>query len=109
MRLVGPIGPPVDKAYNEEFMLAKKMATMIRPSRRMVLITTAHWRQELEDIPDPPVPTDLLDFIQSLLIVDSDARPTASEALLHSYMQHAVDSIVVCIYYKIQAGCPIDP
>lgn len=60
---------------------------MDHPLGPMKLIDRGNWRKELQDIPDPPVPQDLLDFIESLLIIDPDKRPTASDALRHPYLQ----------------------
>jgi hypothetical protein len=44
-------------------------------------------RQELEQITDPTVSPALLDFIDSLLIVDVEKRPTAEQALQHFYLK----------------------
>jgi len=44
-------------------------------------------RQELEALPGPKVDAGLLDFIESLLIVDHTKRPTAAEALEHPYIR----------------------
>ena len=44
-------------------------------------------RQELESLPGPKVDPGLLDFIDSLLIVDHTQRPTAAEALEHPYLR----------------------
>jgi len=88
IRLVGPLGQPVDcRTYKEEFELAKQLAVMDHPLGSMKLITRGNWREELQHIPDPPVSPDLLDFIESLLIIDPDKRPTASDALLHPYLK----------------------
>jgi len=51
------------------------------------LITRDHWRKESERIPDSPVPQEVLDFIESILVIDPEERPTAAEALMHSYLQ----------------------
>ncbi|KAH8707035.1 kinase-like domain-containing protein [Phaeosphaeriaceae sp. PMI808] len=88
--LVGPLGPPVNCQYKEEFEFAEKLAVMDHSSGNMKLIDRLNWREELQHIPDPPVPSDLLDFIESLLVIDPDKRPTASEALLHPYLQPTV-------------------
>lgn len=86
--LVGPLGQPVDcQTYEEEFELAEQLAAMDHPLGPMKLITRGNWREELQHIPDPPVSPDLLDFIESLLVIDPDQRPTASDALLHPYLQ----------------------
>jgi serine/threonine protein kinase len=91
--LVGPISHPVKcTAYKEEFELAEQLAVMDHPLGPMKLIDRGNWREELMDIPDPPVPQDLLDFIESLLIIDPDKRPTASDALRHPYLQSDVTS-----------------
>lgn len=94
IRLVGPIGPPRDNAYNEEFALAKELETMVRPSGVMNVITWPHWRASLEYLSTPPVPKDLLDFIESLLVIDPNKRPTASEALQHHYLQRPFDATI---------------
>lgn len=60
---------------------------MDHPLSPMKLIDRGNWRKELEDIPDPPVPQDLLDFIEALLVIDPDKRPTALEASRHRYLQ----------------------
>lgn len=60
---------------------------MDHPLGSMKLTTRGNWREELQHIPDPPVSPDLLDFIESLLIINPDKRPTASDALLHPYLQ----------------------
>lgn len=87
IRLVGPLGKPIEcHSYKEEFELAEKLAVMEHPGGRMKVITRINWREELQHIPDPPVPSDLLDFIEYLLIIDPDRRPTASEALLYPYV-----------------------
>jgi serine/threonine protein kinase len=88
IRLVGPLGKPINRhPYKEEFELAEKLAVMDRPGGYMKVITRVNWREELQHIPDPPVPSDLLDFIESLLIISPDERPTALEALQHPYLQ----------------------
>jgi serine/threonine protein kinase len=44
-------------------------------------------RCELEKITDPSVSAALIDFIESLLIVDLAKRPTAEQALQHPYLK----------------------
>jgi serine/threonine protein kinase len=91
--LVGPISHPVScKIYKEEFELAEQFAVMDHPLGPMKLIDRGNWRKELQEIPDPLVPQDLLDFIESLLIIDPNKRPTASDALRHPYLQSTVTS-----------------
>lgn len=89
IRLVGPIEhPEEDHPYKKEFERAEELAIMNRsPAGRMKLITRVHWRKESEDIPDPPVPSDLLDFIESILVMDPERRPSAAELLVHPYLQ----------------------
>jgi serine/threonine protein kinase len=88
IRLVGPLSIPINcQTYKEEFELAEQLAVMDRPGGYMKVITRVNWRKELQHIPDPPVPSDLLDFIESLLAIDPDKRPTAAEALWHPYLQ----------------------
>ncbi|KAL5894811.1 hypothetical protein ACKVWC_000029 [Pyricularia oryzae] len=50
------------------------------------LINAGSLRQELERIENPPIAPDLVDFIESLLILDETKRPTAEEALRHSFL-----------------------
>lgn len=93
MRVVGPFGPPVNQAYNEEFAIAEQLTTMEYPNGIMV-INCPHWREALEAISDPPVPRDLLGFLQTLLAIDPDKRATASKSLLHPYLQNAFDPTI---------------
>ncbi|EDU41461.1 hypothetical protein TUN199_06583 [Pyrenophora tritici-repentis] len=87
----GPIGQPIDnETYQDEFALAEQLAIMDHPSDGTNLISRDYWRKELENIPDPPVPRDLLDFIESILVIDSEKRPTAAEALMHPYLRTEV-------------------
>ncbi|KAF1848207.1 kinase-like protein [Cucurbitaria berberidis CBS 394.84] len=88
IRLVGSLGQPIDsQIYKEEFELAEQLAIMDHPLGSMKLITRGNWREELQHIPDPPVSPDLLDFIESLLVIEHTKRPTASEALLHPFLE----------------------
>lgn len=90
MRLVGPLGPPNDvRQYQEEFELAEQLESMEMDEEGGggMLITIQPLRQELERVLDPPVSSDLLDFIDYLLVVDKDKRPTARDALQHPYIQ----------------------
>jgi serine/threonine protein kinase len=94
MRFVGPMPHPVNpKAYKDEFELAERFQIVNRPQSSLKLLTRRHWRTELEAIPDPPVPQDLLDFIESLLIIDPEKRPTAAEALLHPFFDFDESSV----------------
>ena len=53
------------------------------------LMNLSPLRNELEALPGPKVDPGLLDFIDSLLIVDHRKRPTAAEALKHPYLRSA--------------------
>jgi len=90
IRLVGPPGPPVNPLYKEEFERAKDLANMYRLGGRTRMIDRRDWRTELESVADPPVPSDLLDFIASLLVMDPDKRPVAEDALLHPYLKNSI-------------------
>jgi serine/threonine protein kinase len=88
MCLAGPLPHPSEnKRWKNDFEFAEQLKVQMRPHGRLKLITERPWRQELEDILDPPVSKDLLDFIESLLMVDYERRPTAAEALLHSCLE----------------------
>lgn len=91
-RLVGPIEPPVDSKYEEEFALAEYLETSTfrhqEDSSEIQFITVGTLRQELEKISAPKVSPELLDFIEFLLVLDHTKRPTAVEALQHPYLNH---------------------
>jgi serine/threonine protein kinase len=88
IRLLGPLGQPVDyEAYQEEFAVAEKFEVMDNPHDGTKLIKGGTLREELQQLSDPPVSPQLLDFIEYLLVVDHSKRPTASEALQHPYLQ----------------------
>ncbi|KAF2848285.1 NAD(P)-binding protein [Plenodomus tracheiphilus IPT5] len=91
MRLAGPIKHPTDSVYQQEFELAEQLEIMDHPLGHIKLITRDHWREELEDIPDPPVSSDLLDFIETLLVIDPNRRPTAVQALMHPYLKPSLE------------------
>ncbi|ELQ32385.1 hypothetical protein M0657_009907 [Pyricularia oryzae] len=50
------------------------------------LINADSLRQELERIESPPIAPELIDFIESLLVLDETKRPTAEEALRHPFL-----------------------
>ena len=89
-RLVGPIEPPIDSKYEEEFAVAEYLEsnTFRHPTDGLErpFITVGTLRQRLESITAPKVSPELLDFIDFLLIVDHTKRPTAEEALQHPYL-----------------------
>lgn len=91
-RLIGPLGPPVQNpVYEAEFRKANELSTgtYIAPEidGPVALIHVATLRRELESLPGPKVDPGLLDFIDSLLIMDHNERPTAAEALEHPYLR----------------------
>lgn len=91
-RLVGPLGLPVQNPeYELEFRMADEMSmgTYIHPEidGPVPYIDVGTLRQELESLSDLKVDPGLLDFIDSLLIVDHTKRPTAAEALEHPYLR----------------------
>ena len=89
-RLVGPIEPPVDSKYEEEFALAEYLETSTfrhqDNSFERQFITVSTLRQELEKLSAPEVSSELLDFIEYLLVLDYTKRPTAEEPLRHPYL-----------------------
>lgn len=87
IRRLGPLAEPVDPNLAWEFELANILsASTHQDDTTKKLMTVGHWRKEMEEITDPPVSPDILDFIESLLIIDPAKRPTAAEALLHPYL-----------------------
>lgn len=92
-RLVGPLGPPVSPEYEEEFLVAEHLesSTFKHPDTNLEthFIERGTLRQELERLPGPKVSSELIDFIEYLLVVDHTKRPTAAEALQHPYLRLA--------------------
>ena len=90
-RLVGPIDPPINTQYEEDFSTADELVSTIMtdPETNMEtqLITVGNLRREMENLPGPPVSAELLDFIEYLLVVDHTQRPTAQQALSHPYLK----------------------
>lgn len=86
--IVGPLGPCIDhQPYNDEFELAEILASMELGSGIGKLIKVGTLHQELQLLSDPPVLTELLDFIDHLLVIDMAQRPTALDTLQHVYLQ----------------------
>jgi serine/threonine protein kinase len=86
--LLGPLNQPIDcQSYKEEFELAEQLAVMENPHDGMRLIKGGTLREELQRLPEPSVSPKLLEFIESLLVIDHSRRPTASEALQHPYLK----------------------
>lgn len=91
-RPIGPLGPPVQNPeYEYEFGMAGElsMGTYIHPEidGPVPYIDVGTLRQELESLSGPKVDRGLLDFLESLLIVDHTKRSTAAEALEHPYLR----------------------
>jgi hypothetical protein len=88
IRLVGPISPPVNEAFLDEFSLARALEKGEyedpETGEMKQFITVGTVRQELEKIEG--VPQDLIEFIEYLLVLDHTKRPTAREALGHPYL-----------------------
>ncbi|KAF1916472.1 kinase-like domain-containing protein [Ampelomyces quisqualis] len=88
MHLVGSLPQPVgNEIYQKEYELAERIRIMKHPLASRKLMGSLNWRETLELIPDPPVPQNVLEFLEYLLVIDPEKRPTASEALSHSYFQ----------------------
>ncbi|KFY91239.1 hypothetical protein V498_05559 [Pseudogymnoascus sp. VKM F-4517 (FW-2822)] len=92
IRLVGPISPPVNEAFLDEFSLARALEKEEykdpETGEMKQFITVGTVRQELERIGG--VPQDLIEFIEYLLVIDHTKRPTAREALGHPYLADVV-------------------
>jgi serine/threonine protein kinase len=90
-RLIGPLDPPVNPEFEEEFLLAEHLesTTFEHPDTKLEtqFIKVGRLRQELEKLPGPRVSSELIDFIEYLLVVDHTKRPTALEALQHPYLR----------------------
>jgi serine/threonine protein kinase len=89
MNLVGPFSDhvPDNETYADEIELARQLAVMKNTLDGGMLMKQTTLRKRLEQLSDPPVSAQLLDFIDYLLVVDHQKRPTASEALQHPYLQ----------------------
>ncbi|KAH6724209.1 kinase-like domain-containing protein [Leptodontidium sp. MPI-SDFR-AT-0119] len=85
--LVGLIGPCIDnQLYEDEFELAKQLISMeIDLVGKLTKVGTL--RHELQSLSGPSVSTQLLDFIEYLLVIDMAKRPTARDALQHQYLE----------------------
>lgn len=89
-RLIGPVGPPVNEEFELDFFVAEEFGgTFIHPDTNVETsyITMGTLRQELERMPFPKLPPELIDFLEHILVVDTAKRPTASQALKHPYLQ----------------------
>jgi serine/threonine protein kinase len=91
-RLVGKIQPPIENdKLQEHFAVADflESSTFEHPDTKLKtrFIQVGTLRQELERLSGPKVESDLLDFIEYLLVLDHTKRPTALEALKHPYLE----------------------
>ncbi|KAK0103328.1 hypothetical protein ONS95_005357 [Cadophora gregata] len=85
--LVGPLGPSIDyQPYKDEFELAEQLVAMEMGPKLGKLIKVGTLRQELQSLSGPSVSTQLLDFIDYLLVVDMARRPTSRITLEHPYL-----------------------
>ncbi|TLS21390.1 uncharacterized protein PpBr36_10248 [Pyricularia pennisetigena] len=90
-RLVGQFdvctGP---EDIEEEFDVAAHLLDIeldeTRGNSQGKLINVGPLRRELERVQDPPIDPDLIDFIESLLVLDETKRPTAEDALRHPFL-----------------------
>ncbi|KAI3328838.1 kinase-like domain-containing protein [Ustulina deusta] len=85
--LVGPLGeyhgsPEIE----EEWDVAEQIKDMDAGPPIGKLFKVQTLREELERIENPPVLPSIIDFIESLLIIDPSKRPTAEEALRHPFL-----------------------
>ncbi|MCJ1365654.1 hypothetical protein MMC16_004779 [Acarospora aff. strigata] len=91
IRLIGLPGQPVDPSYLEEFATANflEAATFTLPesSEQTQFIKVGSLREELERLPRDIVSWECMDFIEHLLILDHNKRPSAKEALSHPYIR----------------------
>jgi len=89
-RLVGPLKPPVNPEYMDEFEAADVLETETFQTSKMTtprkFITSRTLRQELESLPSEYISKDCMDFIESLLIIDHTKRPSAKQALKHPFI-----------------------
>ncbi|KAB8339123.1 hypothetical protein FH972_022059 [Carpinus fangiana] len=93
-RLIGPIQSSLAKEkYEEDFFVAEELAykTFDHPDTgiKTDYIHVGSMREELTKAPGPNLPPQLIDFIESLLIIDHSKRPTAKDALNHPFLQQA--------------------
>jgi serine/threonine protein kinase len=72
-----PLSDVIKKEYSSNFIVAE---TLLQDD----LIKDPELREQLEQI---EVPSECIDFIEYLLTVDPDKRPSVSEALGHQYLQ----------------------
>lgn len=89
-RLVGPLHPPVNPEYMDEFEAADVLESNIFQTPEMPksrkFITARTVRQELESVPSKCISQECMDFIQSLLVIDHTRRPSARESLSHPFI-----------------------
>ena len=77
-RLSGPLDPPVNPDYEDEFLVAEHLesTTYERPDTKLEtqFIKVGTLRHELERLPGPKVSPELLDFIEYAVVVDQDRK-----------------------------------
>ena len=88
-RLVGEIdAPEANAGYKRDWLQAREIMSISDPDTdgKTLLVPKETLRQILEALPDTKPSAELLDFIDSLLVIDYTKRPTAEEALSHPYL-----------------------
>ena len=93
-RLIGTIDSKSAKPdYDEHFLVAEQLAFSTFPHPDTGLETpfmnVASLREEIRRVSGPQVSSELLEFIESLLVVDYTKRLSAVEALKHPFLQDA--------------------
>ena len=97
IRLVDPIGTPDPSKtdIDDEFALAeyfeKGTFVHLRSGLEESFINVGSIRKELMKV-EGPIELGCIDFIESLLIVDSTRRPSAREALQHPWLKSSSES-----------------
>ena len=84
--------PPIDDpVFEDDFAVAEHLesTTFVHPDTNLEthFLTVGSLRDELKKLPGPEVPSELIDFIQYLLVLDHTKRPTAEAALRHPYLR----------------------
>ncbi|KAI0508850.1 kinase-like domain-containing protein [Xylaria bambusicola] len=89
MLMVGPMGeyngyPEIEDQWD----IAEQLKDMDAPPELASgkLMKYKPLREELARTIDPPISSSIIDFIESLLIIDPSKRPTAEEALRHPFL-----------------------
>ncbi|KAJ3558594.1 hypothetical protein NPX13_g9676 [Xylaria arbuscula] len=85
--LIGPMGEYNGvREIEDEWDIAASLTTMDMGPPIGKLMKYKNLQGELGRLTDPPVSSDIIDFIESLLVIDPSDRPTAEEALRHPFL-----------------------